>query len=149
MADAWAWIHEGQVAGVFVRQPEVDFCVERAGGCAMPLRAETAKVRYADELYQVLKDLTGLAKLAACPLNTYKAAIRNSDELLQQIDREQRHERGGSGIRSPEEIIELIRKTELGYIHSSGCAVLKNGTWLQPEEWEVWLEHLKERECEV
>ncbi len=54
----------------------------------MPLRAETAKVRHADELYQVLKDLTGLAKMAACPLNTYKAAIRNSDELLQQIERE-------------------------------------------------------------
>ena len=88
MADAWAWIHEGQVAGVFVRWPEVNFCIDRAGGCAMPLRAETAKVRHADELYQVLKDLTGLAKMAACPLNTYKAAIRNSDELLQQIERE-------------------------------------------------------------
>lgn len=92
MAEAWAWIHEGQVAGAFIGKPPADFCADRAGGCVIPLRAETAKVRHADELYQVLKDLTGLAKLAACPLNTYKAAIRNSDELLKQIDRESTEE---------------------------------------------------------
>ncbi|MGP9834244.1 hypothetical protein [Marinobacter sp. NSM] len=92
MADAWAWIHEGQVAGAFVHKGPADFCTDRAGGFVIPLRAETAKVRYADELYQVLKDLTGLAKMAACPLNTYKAAIRNSDELLKQIDRESTEE---------------------------------------------------------
>jgi len=46
------------------------------------------KQKYAPELYQVLKDLTGLAKMAAAPLNTYRAAVRNSDELLKQIDRE-------------------------------------------------------------
>lgn len=51
-------------------------------------------------------------------------------------------------MRSPDEIIELINKTGLAYIHSSGCAVLSNGTWLQPEEWDVWLEHLKDVETE-
>jgi len=47
-----------------------------------------AKQDRAAELHQVLKDLTGLAKLAAAPLNTYEAAVRNADELLKQIDRE-------------------------------------------------------------
>lgn len=51
-------------------------------------------------------------------------------------------------MKSPEEIIELIERAGLAYIHSSGCAVLKDGTWLQPEEWDVWLEHLKEAETE-
>ncbi|WP_421921635.1 hypothetical protein [Marinobacter salarius] len=44
--------------------------------------------KYSAELHQVLKDLTGLAKLASAPLNTYQAAVRNSDELLKQIERE-------------------------------------------------------------
>ena len=88
MADAWAWIHAGQVAGVFDSRNAATFCAARSGGCALPLRAETAKVRYADELYQVLKDLTGLAMMAAAPLNTYRAAVRNSNELLKQIESE-------------------------------------------------------------
>lgn len=46
------------------------------------------KQKYTPELYQVLKDLTGLAKMGAAPLNTYQAAVRNSDELLKQIERE-------------------------------------------------------------
>lgn len=44
--------------------------------------------KYSTELHQVLEDLTGLAKLASAPLNTYQAAVRNSDELLKQIERE-------------------------------------------------------------
>lgn len=48
-----------------------------------------------------------------------------------------------------EAIIELIENTGLAYIHSSGCAVLKDGTWLQPEQWDMWLEHLKEGEREA
>jgi hypothetical protein len=88
VADEWAWIHEGRVAGAFIGKTPADFCADRAGGCVIPLRAETAKVRYADELYQVLKDLTGLAMMASAPLNTYQAAVRNSNELLQQIERE-------------------------------------------------------------
>lgn len=51
-------------------------------------------------------------------------------------------------MKSPEEIIELIERAGLAYIHSSGCAVLTDGTWLQPEEWDVWLEHLKDVETE-
>ena len=47
-----------------------------------------ARQRHANDLYQVLKDLTGLAKLAAAPLNTYQAAVRNADELLKTIDTE-------------------------------------------------------------
>lgn len=43
-------------------------------------------------------------------------------------------------------LIELIDKTGLAYIHSSGCAVLKDGTWLQPEQWNLWLAHLEEVE---
>ena len=46
-------------------------------------------------------------------------------------------------------IIELIENTGLAYIHSSGCAVLKDGTWLQPEQWAMWLEYLKEGEREA
>ena len=46
----------------------------------------------------------------------------------------------------PEVIIEMVESTGLAYIHSSGCAVLRDGTWLQPEQWNLWLEHLKEGE---
>ena len=48
-----------------------------------------------------------------------------------------------------EVIIELIESTGLAYLHSSGCAVLKDGTWLQPEQWQVWVEHLKNQEREA
>ena len=48
----------------------------------------------------------------------------------------------------PEALIDLIDKTGLAYIHSSGCAVLQNGAWLQPEQWDVWLQHLNEGEKE-
>ncbi len=88
MADAWAWVHEGEIASCSQHKGGADQCVERAGGCTVPLRVETAKVRYANELHQALKDLTGLAMMAAAPLNTYQAAVRNSNELLQQIERE-------------------------------------------------------------
>lgn len=44
--------------------------------------------KYSVDLHQVLQDLTGLAKMASAPLNTYQAAVRNSDELLKQIERE-------------------------------------------------------------
>lgn len=88
MADAWAWVHSGEMAGCWPQRSAAEFCADRSGGCVVPLRVETAAVRHAADLHQVLKDLTGLAKMAACPLNTYKAAIRNSDELLKQIERE-------------------------------------------------------------
>jgi len=88
MADAWAWVHSGQIGGLFLTKSQADWCVERADGCVVPMRVETAKVRHANELHQTLKNLTGLAKMAASPLNTYQAAIRNADLLLEQIERE-------------------------------------------------------------
>lgn len=48
-----------------------------------------------------------------------------------------------------DEIIELIERTGLAYLHSSGCAVLKDGTWLQPEQWDKWLEHQEETKEEA
>ncbi len=53
-------------------------------------QVETAKSRHADELYQVLRDLTSMAKLGvpiSC-INTYLAAIRNAEQLLEKIDEE-------------------------------------------------------------
>lgn len=50
---------------------------------------------------------------------------------------------------SAEEIIELIENTGMAYAHSSGCVVLKDGTWLQPEQWQVWVEYLKSEEREA
>ncbi|MDY6799364.1 MAG: hypothetical protein SVX28_11680 [Pseudomonadota bacterium] len=46
-----------------------------------------------------------------------------------------------------QEIIELIESTGLAYIHSSGSAVLKDGTWLSPDQWDLWLEHIGEKGC--
>lgn len=47
------------------------------------------------------------------------------------------------------EIIKAIEKTGLAYVHSSGCAVLKDGTWLQPEQWEIWLAHTRKQEMQL
>lgn len=49
-------------------------------------------------------------------------------------------------IESPEKIIEIVEQTGLAYIHSSGSAVLKDGTWLTPDQWNQWLAHLQEVE---
>lgn len=59
-------------------------------GRVVPLQVETAKSRHADELYQVLRDLTSMAKLGvpiSC-INTYLAAIRNAEQLLEKVDNE-------------------------------------------------------------
>lgn len=59
-------------------------------GRVVPLQLETAKSRHADELYQVLRDLTSMAKLGvpiSC-INTYLAAIRNAEQLLEKVDNE-------------------------------------------------------------
>lgn len=61
-------------------------------GRVVPLQLETASTRHADDLCQVLKDLTGMAKLAASHLNSYHAAIRNAEELLNLIDNESKKE---------------------------------------------------------
>jgi len=44
--------------------------------------------------------------------------------------------------RDNEDIIELADQVGLSYIHSSGCAVMNDGTWLQPEEWQIWIDYL-------
>lgn len=59
-------------------------------GRVVPLQVETAKSRHADELYQVLRDLTSMSKLGvpiSC-INTYLAAIRNAEQLLEKVDNE-------------------------------------------------------------
>lgn len=48
----------------------------------------TVRQKYADDLYQVLKDLTVMAKMGvpiSC-INTYAAAVRNAEQLLKKID---------------------------------------------------------------
>lgn len=44
------------------------------------------------------------------------------------------------------DIIELAEQIGLSYVHSSGCAVLNDGTWLQPEEWQIWIDYLAEED---
>lgn len=59
-------------------------------GTVVPLQIETPKSRHADDLYQVLSDLTAMARLGvpiSC-INTYLAAIRNAEQLLEKIDQE-------------------------------------------------------------
>ncbi len=61
---------------------------ERYAHEVAPLLVETAKSRHAEELYQVLRDLTVMAKLGvpiSC-INTYAAAVRNAEQLLKKID---------------------------------------------------------------
>ena len=47
-------------------------------------------------------------------------------------------------LRDLDEIIELAEQIGLSYIHSSGCAVLNDGTWLQPDEWQIWIDYMAE-----
>lgn len=90
MPDAWGWFYPGDntLTGAVTNVESLDGIVEQHNVLRVPLVVESAKVKHADDLYQVLKDLTGLAKLASSPLNAYQAAIRNADELLKQIERE-------------------------------------------------------------
>ena len=59
-------------------------------GRVVPLQVETAKSQHAEELYEVLHDLTAMAKLGVpiSGINTYLAAIRNAEQLLENIDNE-------------------------------------------------------------
>lgn len=59
-------------------------------GRVVPLQIETAKSRHADDLHQVLRDLTTMAKVGVpiSGINTYAAAIRNAEELLAKIEEE-------------------------------------------------------------
>jgi hypothetical protein len=40
------------------------------------------------------------------------------------------------------QILALVMVHGVAYFHSSGCVVLKNGTWLQPEQWQVHLDRM-------
>ncbi len=44
-----------------------------------------------------------------------------------------------SPVNDAQAIVALIERQGLAYMHSSGCAVLGDGTWLQPEQWDTWL----------
>ncbi|MGO1500806.1 MAG: hypothetical protein ACTHWH_05935 [Marinobacter sp.] len=94
MADAWGWVYPGDagITSACASRSVVDSLAEQHDLIVVPLVRETANTRHADDLHQVLKDLTGLAKLAAAPLNTYQAAIRNADELLKLIEDESTEE---------------------------------------------------------
>lgn len=46
------------------------------------------------------------------------------------------------GAQTIEELQRLVEKVGLSYIHSSGCAVLKNGRWIQPEQWSELMERM-------
>lgn len=95
MAKAYGliWPGESEMYTSVSEGVDLQSVVSRHGVKVVPLMLETAKARRADELYQVLKDLTGLAKMASAPLNTYQAAMRNADELLKQIESESAGER--------------------------------------------------------
>jgi hypothetical protein len=43
---------------------------------------------------------------------------------------------------------DLAEVHGVAYFHSSGCVVLKNGTWLQPEQWQVHLDRMI-NDCET
>lgn len=88
MADAWGWLRDGEIISAYVQRGSVESLADRSSGRAVALKIETAPVRYAGDLHQVLRDLTGLAKMASAPMNTYQAAVRNAVELLKQIERE-------------------------------------------------------------
>ncbi len=94
MADAWGWICPGDtgITSACSSKSVVDSLAAQHDLVVVPLVRETANTRHADDLHQVLKDLTGLAKMASAPLNTYQAAIRNADELLKQIESESTEE---------------------------------------------------------
>ena len=46
------------------------------------------------------------------------------------------------------QIMALVDVHGVAYFHISGCVVLKNGTWLQPEQWQVHLDRMI-NECET
>jgi hypothetical protein len=63
--------------------------------------------------------------------------------------------RGKHEFKSPEapdltdaQIMALVELHGVAYFHSSGCVVLKNGTWLQPEQWQVHLNRMI-NDCET
>lgn len=47
-------------------------------------------------------------------------------------------------VRDAQLIIELVEQTGLSYLHGSGCAILRDGTWIQPEQWSVWINFLEQ-----
>lgn len=94
MAEAWGLVWPGETELFLASNSRAALgdAIERYQVRVVPLTRETAKAKHADELYQVLKDLTGLAKLASAPLNTYAAAVRNADELLKQVELEEEND---------------------------------------------------------
>jgi hypothetical protein len=46
------------------------------------------------------------------------------------------------------QIMALVELHSVACFDSSGCVVLKNGTWLQPEQWQVHLDRMI-KDCET
>lgn len=41
-----------------------------------------------------------------------------------------------------DEIISKVEQVGVSYVRLAGCAVLNDGTWLQPAQWRVWVNHI-------
>lgn len=86
---AWGVEHNGMVVDAYPTQTEARLmCKHLEKAKPVPLCQYTPVTSHAGDLFQVLKDLVGLARLAAAPLNTYHAAVRNADELIKDVERQ-------------------------------------------------------------
>lgn len=92
MADAWAWVHGGKIASCSQYKSHAEWLADRAGGHVAPLRVESPKTLYADELHAALKGLVDLAKRLTAFNDARPASLLIADELLQQIERESMEE---------------------------------------------------------
>jgi len=48
---------------------------------------------------------------------------------------------------SCEQVTKLVSDVGVACFHGSGCVVLNNGSWLQPEQWQAQLQQMID-ECE-
>ncbi|MGO1500809.1 MAG: hypothetical protein ACTHWH_05950 [Marinobacter sp.] len=47
-------------------------------------------------------------------------------------------------VHDAQAIINLIDEVGMAYMHDSGCYILKDETWIQPEQWDVWINFLEQ-----
>jgi len=86
---AWGVEHNGMVVDAYPTREEARLmCGHLDGAKPVPLCQYTPVTSHAGDLFQVLKDLVGLAKMASAPLNTYHAAVRNGGELIKEVERQ-------------------------------------------------------------
>lgn len=85
---AWGVEHNGMVVDAYPTREEARLmCGHLDGAKPVPLCQYTPVTSHAGDLFQALKNLVGLAKMASAPLNTYKAAVHNGDELIKAVER--------------------------------------------------------------